>query len=341
MGPIYYCDDVELAKMAAKRNQLAFDTLIARHRERFLSAAQTKATENAYLSGEDIFQDACLHAWEKIHTLNDPESFVSWFVIILLNRAKRCRMKASRYSRVIRRQDEIGEDCQLGELDFVKPSDLRKCTPNLSTNKERSINGLLASMEQLSKMEHDAAFLRFFGGCSYTQIAKTLGITEAQAKTKTQQAQKKLKQEIEMRVDKDAIFAYLKSTCSVQLFAGVANSEKTASQTPELLTAAGATAKGMSSFWSVTMPILLAPLLWLGMLFASLQVLASTLVRNAPNQQTRLWLIRQLLYGYCLTFLLPLLLFWGGYIFADVWGFHLSEAAIIVSFMITLVVRQC
>lgn len=52
------------------------------------------------MDGDDLYQEAVLRAFEKLHTLRDPERFRSWFYATLLSR-HRSRMRRPFWKRLV------------------------------------------------------------------------------------------------------------------------------------------------------------------------------------------------------------------------------------------------
>ena len=340
MDPGGNSDDISLIEKAIRRDPVAFEKLITKYEERLLALLSSRLYEKNKIHSNDILQEAYLTAWEKIDTLRNPESFLSWLVIIVLNTAKRVCIKETGQKRTIH---DFYQKTKKGILRLMKPF---QSDASVTLEKEGHIRLLLETMEILPEEERQVVSLHYFTDCSYAEIANTLSISESQVKTRMKRAKGRLAKVMKAAAV-GSLATYFHFSSPLPKVMAMIYSGETIPPAPEFLVVAGTTAVAATetamksasgaSFWSVVTTIFSVPFLWLGSMLVSLQILALTLISNAPTFQAKLWLVKQILRCYGLTVIAYLILFACAFI-GDIMGSQLTKALLPVFFAIIFVV---
>lgn len=120
----------------------------------------------------DVLQEALLAAFRNIHSLREPRYFKTWLTRIVINKAKDF-LKAR--AQTVELSDSLGVFYSLNERDM-------------------EIVDALCSMDSKSAIYLS---LRFYGGMSYEEAAKTLKQPVSTVKYRTAKALEKLKSLLE------------------------------------------------------------------------------------------------------------------------------------------------
>ena len=90
-------DDSALIASARAGSDLAFGRLVDRHGQAARNFARRLAANPA--DGDDIAQEAFLHAWTRLGDLREPERFRSWLLAIVWRKAREGRRAEARRGR--------------------------------------------------------------------------------------------------------------------------------------------------------------------------------------------------------------------------------------------------
>jgi len=161
--------DGQLVKRTLEGDSTAFDDLIERHRSRMIHIVLGKVgiREEAL----DIAQEAFIHAYMSLHTLNNPEQFAPWLIAITENL---CKMRWRRMQRVTVPLDqiEIADKPTIGD------------------------NAVHDALEILPSGTRATANLFFIEGLKQSEISARLGISLPAVKARIREARASLRKEM-------------------------------------------------------------------------------------------------------------------------------------------------
>ncbi|WP_051348725.1 sigma-70 family RNA polymerase sigma factor [Peribacillus kribbensis] len=168
-----------LVRKAIKGNKSAFEKLLQMHYERIYRTAYL------YVHNEedalDVVQEAAYQAFTSIHSLRQPEYFMTWLTRIVI----RCSGQLlKRKSNVVPLSEEI-----LSNL------------PNQThSNIEQSLQ-LLNAIQQLKEKYRTVIILFYYHDYSIKTISNVLGIPESTVKTYLSRGKAELKKSYKMEED--------------------------------------------------------------------------------------------------------------------------------------------
>lgn len=123
---------------------------------------------------QDLFQEIMLQLWKSVLSFNGDSEFSTWMYRVALNTALAFFKKEKR------------------KPDSYKGIDYEPIAPeNDLDEKEQQLAHFYKATKELNKIEK-ALILLFIEGYSGKEIAKNLGITEANVRVKTNRTKKKL-----------------------------------------------------------------------------------------------------------------------------------------------------
>ena len=163
--------------------QVLYD--LTRPQAYFVAIKITKSEEDAL----DILQDSYIKAWEKLNTLEKPESFVPWFNQIVANAAKNyvCKAQPLLFS---------SEDDETAALNYQEETD-EDFLPEKSLTKKESRRIVQEILDELPEDKKLCVILRHYEDMSTTQIAQALNISEGTVKSRLHYAHAKIKERVE------------------------------------------------------------------------------------------------------------------------------------------------
>ena len=171
----------ELVREIQSGNNDAFNELykLTSSRAYFVALQITKNEEDA----QDILQDCCIKAIEKINSLDKPESFVSWFHQMIANKSKDYlkKKKPTLF--------EGGED----EAFEVIPDEDEAFIPESSLDKTELQNAVMEAVDELSDDKRACVLMMYFEEMSVNEIAQTLEVPVSTVKNRLFSARKDLK----------------------------------------------------------------------------------------------------------------------------------------------------
>jgi RNA polymerase sigma-70 factor (ECF subfamily) len=114
---------------------------------------------------EDLVQETFLKSWQVIKTLREPEKFRGWLVMI-------ARRNALQHNRKLCREDQ-----SLKELASTSDVNLKTSDKSSYENEElrRQLHKTLSELPERYRLP---ITLRHMEGLSYTEISKTLGLSD-------------------------------------------------------------------------------------------------------------------------------------------------------------------
>lgn len=147
----------------------------------FLRAAYVVALAvlNRPEDAEDVAQDALVAAFDRLHTLREPERFGGWLATIARNHA---------LNALNRRRRREGRDAPEAPLPAVRPRPVEQIGL-----RER----LLAALATLSPNQREVVLLHDLEGWSHAEIAHAIGTSEGMSRQHLFQARRALRARVE------------------------------------------------------------------------------------------------------------------------------------------------
>lgn len=163
---------VELVLRARGGDREAFGELVERFwRELVALARGVLAAEEA---AEDVVQDSLVHAWQRLWTLRQPESFAAWMRRIV---TRRCLTRARRQ----KPRQEPGDEIASREPSAGDRVDVAR---------------LLAT---LAPRQRAALYLTWIEGCTDAEAGRLLGLRPATVRVHRFRGMQRLRQIVEER----------------------------------------------------------------------------------------------------------------------------------------------
>ena len=158
--------DVELVRTAQKGDTMAFEELVARHRDKIYARAfSMMRNEDEAL---DLSQDAWVKGWQRLKQFQGQSSFVTWMTRIVINL---CLDQLRRHKRERTESIEAMNE-ESGGVERQMPV----ITPNPTEGLEKTElrNRIDRAMGQLSYEHRTVLILHEFEELEYKEIAKRM-----------------------------------------------------------------------------------------------------------------------------------------------------------------------
>lgn len=179
-----------------------------------------KILNNNESDADDVLQDCYIKVMGKINTLKEPSSFMSWFNMMVANRAKTLIRKNNPhfyekdnnedYSNIDSEwTEEFGEDNNdlyfdntgddgytIGEskkqafIDEASSEDYEELLPGSDIEKEELRNTVMNMIEDLSDEKKTAVILYYYNNLTTREISESIGVSENTIKSRLVQAKK-------------------------------------------------------------------------------------------------------------------------------------------------------
>lgn len=160
-------EDKALVKLAQKGDPLAFEELIARHRDKIYARAFSMMRNEQ--DAVDLSQEAWVKAWQRLIQFQGDSSFATWMTRITINL---CLDQLRRQKRV--RAESIEEmDEESGGVERQMPVVITNPTERLERGELRV--RIDAALEKLTVEHRTVLVLHEFEEMEYKQIAKVMG----------------------------------------------------------------------------------------------------------------------------------------------------------------------
>ncbi|MBI3414988.1 MAG: sigma-70 family RNA polymerase sigma factor [Verrucomicrobia bacterium] len=159
-------DDV-LVRKAKRGDMVAFEELVARHRDKMFARAFSLMRNEE--EATDVSQEAWVKCWQRLKQFEGESSFVTWMTRIVINLSLDQLRKLKRH-----RAESIEQlDEDLGGVERQMPVVVKNPTEGLERAELRQrIDKALA---QLSEAHRTVLVLHEFEELEYKQIAKVVG----------------------------------------------------------------------------------------------------------------------------------------------------------------------
>lgn len=182
-----------------------------------------KILNNNESDADDVMQDCYIKVMEKIGTLKDPSSFMSWFNMMVANRAKSLirknnprfyeKDKEEDYSHLddewtkefgdfnqsdyneysdnnIESGESIGESKKQAFIDEASSEDYESFLPESDLEKEELCKTVMDMIENLSEEKKTAVILFYYNNLTTREISESIGVSENTIKSRLLQAKK-------------------------------------------------------------------------------------------------------------------------------------------------------
>jgi RNA polymerase sigma-70 factor (ECF subfamily) len=160
-------EDKALVAWAQKGDTLAFEELVARHRDKIYARAFSMMRNEQ--DATDVSQEAWVKAWQRLVQFQGESSFATWMTRITINL---CLDQLRRQKRT--RAESIEEmDEESGGVERQMPVVVTNPTERLERGELRK--RIDAAMEKLSHEHRTVLVLHEFEEMEYKQIAKVMG----------------------------------------------------------------------------------------------------------------------------------------------------------------------
>jgi len=177
--------DLQLIQRVLDGDDTAFSELVSKYHKSVHALAWRKVGD--FHIAEEITQDTFLKAYQRLSTLREPRSFVSWLYVIAANRCKAWHRK----KRLQIQSLECTSNTELEELtysNYVIEQNERK----LSEAKREVVKKLLAKLQE---SDRTVVTLYYLGEMTYEEISRFLGVSVSAIKNRLYRARQLLKKE--------------------------------------------------------------------------------------------------------------------------------------------------
>ena len=178
-------DDVQLIQRVLEGDDTAFSTLVKKYQRSVHALAWRKIGD--FHIAEDITQETFLKAYQKLPTLKEPQSFVSWLYVIAANCCKAWLRKKRLWTQ---------------PLETASGAEIKKATysgyvsaENARTTAEAQREVVKKLLAKLQESERTVITLYYLGGMTYEEISEFLGVSVAAIKNRLYRARNRLKEE--------------------------------------------------------------------------------------------------------------------------------------------------
>ena len=178
-------DDVQLIQRVLDGDDTAFSTLVGKYQKQVHALAWRKVGD-CHIA-EDITQETFLKAYQRLSTLKEPQSFASWLYVITANRC-------NTWLRKKRLRTQSLETASGAELEKATYSGYVSAE-NERTTAEAQREVVKKLLAKLKESDRTVITLYYFGGMTYEEISKFLGVSVGAIKNRVYRAQERLKKE--------------------------------------------------------------------------------------------------------------------------------------------------
>ena len=178
-------NDAQLIRRVLDGDDTAFSVLVRKYQKSVHALAWRKIGD--FHVAEEITQDTFLKAYQKLSTLKEPQSFVSWLYVITANHC-------STWLRKKRLQTQSLENTSSAQLEKATYSGYVSAE-NERTTVEAQREVVKKLLAKLKESDRTVITLYYFGGMTYQEISKFLGVSVGAIKNRVYRAQERLKKE--------------------------------------------------------------------------------------------------------------------------------------------------
>ena len=178
-------DDVQLIQRVLDGDDTAFSALVKKYQKSVHALAWRKIGD--FHIAEDITQETFLKAYQGLSTLKEPQSFASWLYVITANHCSTWHRKKRLWTQSLEETNSV----QLERATYSGYVIEENERMTVETQRE-VVKKLLA---KLKESDRTVITLYYFGGMTYEEISKFLGVSVGAVKNRVYRAQERLKKE--------------------------------------------------------------------------------------------------------------------------------------------------
>jgi RNA polymerase sigma factor (sigma-70 family) len=180
--------EFELVRAARGGDDLAFEELYARYRDRILAFIRSRVRDHG--RAEDVAQEVFLSALQRLRATSDPVAFRPWIYEIAKNG---CIDEFRRGSRM----REVPLEAEAEFITEDARGVLHPPTPPHAIEGKQQMDDLRGAFGGLSATQHQLLVMREFEGLSYAEIGERLGMTRSMVESGLFRARRRLHEEYE------------------------------------------------------------------------------------------------------------------------------------------------
>jgi RNA polymerase sigma factor (sigma-70 family) len=178
-------DDAELIQRTLAGDNDAFSELVKKYQKQVHALAWRKVGD--FHTAEDITQDTFLKAYQRLHTLKEPQRFAGWLYVIA---SRRCLA----WFRKKRLQKQVLEN--IGTPGTNKDAYSRHVAEEQAkTTDEAQQEVVKKLLETLKESDRTIITLHYFGDMTCEQMSEFLGVSANTIKSRLRRARNRLKKE--------------------------------------------------------------------------------------------------------------------------------------------------
>ena len=181
-------DDVELIQCVLAGDDAAFAELVKKYQKPVHALVWRKVGD--FHVAEEITQDTFLKAYQKLATLKEPQSFVSWLYVIATRRCIAWLRKKRLWTQSLQATNSVQFEKATYSGYVVEENERTAIEAQREVVKE-----LLAKLEE---SERTVMILHYFGGMTCEEISRFLGVSVGAIKSRLSRARHRLKEEESM-----------------------------------------------------------------------------------------------------------------------------------------------
>ncbi len=177
-------DDRTLVKAAQKGDMVAFEELVARHRDKVYARAYSMMRNEE--EATDLSQEAWVKGWQRLKQFQGESSFATWMTRIVINL---CLDQLRKHKR--QRTESIeAMDEESGGVERQMP--VTNVNPTAGLERQELRRRIDKALGQLSYEHRTALVLHEFEEMEYKEIAKTMGCSIGTVMSRLFYARRKL-----------------------------------------------------------------------------------------------------------------------------------------------------
>ena len=178
-------NDAQLIQRVLDGDDTAFSELVRKYQRSVHALAWRKIGD--FHIAEDITQETFLKAYQRLSTLKEPQSFASWLYVITANHC-------NTWLRKNRFRTQSLEDTSSAQLERANYSGyVIEENERMTVETQREIVKKL--LTKLKESDRTVITLYYFGGMTYEEISRFLGVSVGAIKNRVYRAQERLKKE--------------------------------------------------------------------------------------------------------------------------------------------------
>jgi RNA polymerase sigma factor (sigma-70 family) len=195
-GPGHTADLRDSVAAAARGDRAAFTRLVEAYGNAVCSISLAIVGDVA--ASEDVAQEAFVSAWQRIHTLRNPASFLPWLRQLARNAARGYRRSAVRRRRRVNEPGPAALERALAAAVDPAPD----APTAMAQEEERAAvaTAIASAMAELPEDAREVVILFYREGRSIAQVAALLGLTEEAAKKRLSRARARLREDLAARL---------------------------------------------------------------------------------------------------------------------------------------------